>query len=251
MIFSETPKQLQKLINDLNNVSRNIGLELNITKTKVMTNKVEHPIIVDGSLLEYVHEYIYLGKQISLKRSRHIDELNRRINLTWKKFWSYKEILKSNLPINLKSIVLDSSLLPCLSYACQTWIYNKKTERKIQTCQRAMERSILNLKRIDKKRNIDIRKQTKLTDALSHCKKLKWRWAGHVARMNSDRWSNKVTHWPGPFGKRKQGRPPDKWLDEIKKIAGDNWTSKAKDRKLWSKMEEAFTQKEVLNIEKR
>lgn len=241
VIFSETPAQLEIMINDLNNISRSIGLELNTTKTKVMTNRVEQRIEVDGDPLEYVREYIYLGKQISFKKTRHSDELNRRINLTWKKFWSYKEILKSNLPINLKSVVLDSSLLPCLSYACQTWIYNVRTERKIQTCQRAMERSILNLKRIDKQRNIEIRKRTKVIDALSHCKRLKWKWAGHVARMCMDRWSKKVTHWSGPNGKRKQGRPPDRWLDEVKKITGNQWASKAMDRKLWSEMEEAFT----------
>ncbi|GBP31864.1 Putative uncharacterized transposon-derived protein F52C9.6 [Eumeta japonica] len=71
-----------------------------------------------------------------------------------------------------------------------------------------MESSILNLKRINKLRNSDIRRRTKIIDDLNHCKKLKWKWSGHVAHMSTDRWPNILTHWAGPNRKRKQGRPP-------------------------------------------
>lgn len=70
-------------------------------------------MLINETPIEYVESYIYLGKQISFKNTRRQDEINRRINMTWKKYWSYKEILKSKLSIKLKKKVMDSSLLPC------------------------------------------------------------------------------------------------------------------------------------------
>lgn len=142
-----------------------------------------------------MHEYIYLGQLISLSASRHHDEINRRINITWSKFRSNKDILKSNMPVTLKKKVLDSCLLLCLTYGCQTWIYDHYTKNKIQGCQRAFERSILNIKRKDRIRNVNIRKSTNVIDALEHCKRLKWKWAGHIPRMNNKKWTYKITTW--------------------------------------------------------
>lgn len=247
ILFSENSSQLESMINEINYISNEIGLELNTSKTKIMTNSKISPIHINNVLLEYVQEYTYLGKQVSFKKSRHQDELLRRINMAWNKFWSFKEILKSNTSVKLKKIVLDSCILPSLTYASQTWIFNKKTRKKVITTQRAMERSILNLKLRYKKRSTDIRKITRLVDALEHCKRLKWKWAGHIARMNDDRWAKKITSWKGPVGKRSRGRPKERWQDEILKLAGKDWTAKACDRTLWRKMEEAFTLREVLN----
>lgn len=86
ILFSETATQLQKMVNELYTVSYEIGLELNITKTKVMTNTSKTNIMVNNIPLEYVQEYVYLSKQISFKKTRHREELNRRINLAWNKF---------------------------------------------------------------------------------------------------------------------------------------------------------------------
>lgn len=71
--FSETASQLEEMINELKYVSSNIGLELRIEKTKTMCHhhKTQKPIFVESRQLEHVHEYIYLGKQISFSKSRH------------------------------------------------------------------------------------------------------------------------------------------------------------------------------------
>ncbi|GBP47671.1 Putative uncharacterized transposon-derived protein F52C9.6 [Eumeta japonica] len=82
----------------------------------------------------------------------------------------------------MKKIIMDSCILPTLTYSSQTWIFTNTIKNKIRSCQHAMERSILKLRRIDKKRNTDIRNKTKLVDALQHTMTLKWKWAGHIAR---------------------------------------------------------------------
>lgn len=184
---------------------------------------------------------MYLGKQISFDRKQNELEVERRAQSTWNKYWSLSEIFKSNMPIKTKTKVMTSCLLPCLTYACQTWKFSSKIKNKIITCQRGIERSMLNIKKIQKIRHTKIRKITEAKDALSHAKKLKWKWAGHVARLDDDRWTSRVTKWKGPYGKRLKDRPYSRWADEIIKIAGPCWTQIAQNRDKWKSLEEAFT----------
>ncbi|KAI8425563.1 hypothetical protein MSG28_011388 [Choristoneura fumiferana] len=242
VIFAKTSKELEIMIGELSNASKNIGLQMNTLKTKVATNSTQNPIKNNDTQIEYVDSYVYLGKQMSFRKSRHEDELDRRINMTWKKYWSFKEIMKAKLPLKLKKKVIDSCLLPCLSYGAQTWIFQNKTKIKIRSCQRAIERSILGIKLADRRRSEDIRRKTQIIDAGQHAQYLKWRWAGHLARITDRRWTKRVTEWMGPRGKRKKGRPKDRWADEIQKIAGNDWIRQAQNRKAWKQLEEAFTQ---------
>lgn len=242
VLLTEKPEELQEMICSLDQESHKIGLEMNINKTRIMTNSYEKPIKLNGKPLEYVQKYIYLGKQISFSNSNE-EEIERRINITWKKFWSLKEILKGDYSVNLKRIVIDTCLLPCLLYGSQTWIYTNKTKHKIQTTQRAIERSILNIKKIHKVRSDFIRQKTKVTDALTHALKLKWKWAGHISRLTDSRWTIHTTKWKGPKGKRKVGRPYRRWTDDIIQVAGKDWITKGKERESWKKMEEAFARK--------
>ncbi|CAH2217156.1 jg22848 [Pararge aegeria aegeria] len=85
-----------------------------------------------------------------------------------------------------------------------------------------MERSIMNVRRIHKIRHSLIRQQTKITDALAYTLKAKWKWAGHVARLTDNRWTLRLTKWPGPTGNRARGRPHYRWEDDIKNVAAPN-----------------------------
>lgn len=242
ILFSENPQQLNKMVNDLNQASTKVGLEINLEKTKIMTNRSVTPILINNTPLEFVTKYIYLGKQISFSKERNIEEINRRVAITWNKFWHHREILKSQLSLPTKKIVMDTAILPCLTYGCQTWIFDLKTRNKIQTTQRKMERSCLGIKLNDKVKNVDIRKKTKVCDALTFSLKGKWKWAGHLARYQDDRWTQRSVKWSGPRGTRSRGRPRARWADEIVARAGGNWMDKAKDRETWLSLGEAFTQ---------
>ncbi|KAL0871080.1 hypothetical protein ABMA27_004885 [Loxostege sticticalis] len=74
--------------------------------------------------------------------------------------------------------------------------------------------------------------------------KLKWEWAGHVARKH-DSWCKTVVEWR-PWGeKRPVGRPQMRWSDDIKREAGSMWIHVAQDRRDWHKRKEAYTKKMV------
>ncbi|KAI8436342.1 hypothetical protein MSG28_004376 [Choristoneura fumiferana] len=59
--------------------------------------------------------------------------------------------------------------------------------------------------------------------------KLKWQWAGHIARRTDGRWGQKVLEWRPRTGRRAVGRPPTRWSDDLVKIAGSRWMRKAQD----------------------
>lgn len=52
-----------------------------------------------------------------------------------------------------------------------------KVKQKINTRQRGLERTILNIKKKDKVRNTSIRKVTKATNALTYAQKFKWKFS--------------------------------------------------------------------------
>ncbi|GBP52890.1 Putative uncharacterized transposon-derived protein F52C9.6 [Eumeta japonica] len=142
----------------------------------------------------------------------------------------------------MKKIVTDTCLLPCLLYDCQIWVYANRVKEKIKTTQRAIERSTLKIRRIQKIRSEIIRRRIKVTDTLTQALKQKWQWAGHVSRCKDKRWTIKTTIWQGPLGKRNVGRPAKGWADDIIKIAERAWMNLAKDKEIWNEKEEAFTQ---------
>ncbi|CAH2099135.1 unnamed protein product [Euphydryas editha] len=119
---------------------------MNISKTKLMTNKTEVNIEVDEEEIEYIKEYIYLGQVISVE-DLSIKEVERRVNNTWQRYWSLREIMKNkSIPISEKKTVYNICILPCLTYGCQTWVLTHKIEHKLGVCQRGMERSMLGLR---------------------------------------------------------------------------------------------------------
>ena len=103
-----------------------------------------------------------------------------------------------------------------------------------------MERKMLDVKWQDHITNETIKQKIKIPDLMDRILRLKWKWAGHIARM-TDNWAKDLTIWH-PSSKRKPGRPRKRWGEEIKKSHGNNWHNIATDRENWSSMEEAFIQ---------
>lgn len=240
VIMEEDPLLLEFMTQSLVERSREVGLEINISKTKMMTNSVPVDITINGQKLEYVEEYVYLGQIIS-PNDQTSKEINKRIATGWNKYWALKEIMKSKkLSMKIKKKTFDTCILPCITYGCETWALTKQHRDKLARCQRGMERSMLGLKLLDKERSIDIRKKTKVTDILSRIDQLKWRWAGHMLRCKREKWSKQVTVWYPRDGFRSRGRKAKRWEDDLIMTLGPLWTRVAADRQQWKELEEAF-----------
>lgn len=239
VILATTKDELEQMLNDLDTESRKIGLTMNTSKTKALTNSIEEPIVVNNHLIEYVQEYTYLGQIISHKDLTTI-EIETRIGNAWKRYWSFKELMKNKeTNIYIKRKLFNTCVLPVLTYGCQTWALTKAHLKKLEVCQRSMERSMLAIRKLDKINHTDIRNKTKLNDVTYTIRRNKWRWTGHTIR-GTDKWSKSILHWFPKNRTRKRGRPHKRWSDEIKATAGGTWMRVATWRQAWKGLEEAF-----------
>ncbi|KAG1682057.1 putative uncharacterized transposon-derived protein F52C9.6 [Nymphon striatum] len=82
VLFSESPQELQLMVEELRTASNNVGLEINLSKTKVIFNRnVDiQPIMTGNVTLDLVDRYTYLGQLISIYRDWE-PEVRRRVAL--------------------------------------------------------------------------------------------------------------------------------------------------------------------------
>ena len=66
--------------------------------------------------------------------------------------------------------------------------------------------------------------------------------AGHVARGDEKKWTNKLMQWKPRTSRRSAGRPQKRWVDDIKGVTGPLWQRKAQDRAQWKTLGETFVQ---------
>jgi hypothetical protein len=52
-----------------------------------------------------------------------------------------------------------------------------------------MERKVLGISLKDRIRNEELRRRSGIENAAKAARRLKWRWGGHVARMDQERWA--------------------------------------------------------------
>ncbi|CAH2230549.1 jg8877 [Pararge aegeria aegeria] len=72
--------------------------------------------------------------------------------------------------------------------------------------------------------------------------KLKWKWAGHIARRTDVRWGSKVLEWRPRTSKHSVGRPPTRWTEDIKRVAESRWKQAAQDRGFWNSLQKTCVQ---------
>ena len=119
-------------------------------------------------------------------------------------------------------------------------ILQKSSVANLELCS-AHERIMLNITWRDRKTAIWMREQTGVRDILEDVSKLKWKWAGHVARMRDNRWTSRATDWIPRNYKRSRGRPGTRWRDDLCKCDRRR-QRKAQDREEWQHLGKAYVQ---------
>ncbi len=190
-LIAKKREELEIMILELDEVGKKAGLKINFEKTKILSNTrgggENAGLIIGDQKIEEVEEIKYLGQIISFKKNINL-ELNARIASTWKKFWALKNILKGKFSRKHKGQILNGCVFPTLSYGCQTWALSKADEVKIQKLQNNMERAILGIKLKDKVKISEIKSKMKFNLNFLHAiRRLKWDWAGHVARLENNK----------------------------------------------------------------
>ncbi|KAE9417081.1 hypothetical protein Angca_006472, partial [Angiostrongylus cantonensis] len=116
---------------------------------------------------------------------------------TWGDFESIEDVVKRTKKTQLRAHLFDRAVLPALTYASETWSMGKQDERSLSVIERAVERTMLGVSRFTQVRDgiqsSDLRQRSEINDAVLCTKQSKIRLAGHVMRMNDNRWTRAVT----------------------------------------------------------
>ena len=88
---------------------------------------------------------------------------------------------------------------------------NQSLERRLAAAQRNIERAMIGVSWQNHRKNEWIRRKTKVRDIIHVIKARKWTWAGHISRLQDDRWTSQVTDWRPMDGSRPRGRPLKRW----------------------------------------
>ena len=110
VLIAESFRQLQSMMDKLNERCKEYGMSINVKKTKVMIlgNSDEEfgEIKLNDTVLERVTKYKYLGSWIT-EDGRCDEEIKTRIAMAKAAFWQQKEIMRGNIAVETKKRILN------------------------------------------------------------------------------------------------------------------------------------------------
>ena len=88
-----------------------------------------------------------------------------------------------------------------------------------------------------------------ITDWVTRHYQLKFKLAGHMARRTDSRWSTRILYWRPLGGGRCQGRPCQRWTDDLDRffkasfdLEPGGWRQLTFERKHWSSLSDSFVE---------
>ena len=246
-LLSETHKHMQQKTERLQEKSSQLGLKINVGKTKVtkVNSRSSEPISLESGTVEEVQDFIYLGSNISTNGGADKD-VELRINKARHAFRTLRPVwLSSQLSITTKIRIFNTNVKPVLLYGCETWKTTQSLNNKLQVFINSRLRYILKVWWPNKISNKELWKKTKQEEISTTIKRRKWSWIGHTLRKDPTNTTKQALDY-NPQGKRRQGRPKINWrrstLQDLEKV-GVTWQEAkaiAQKRVRWRNMVDAL-----------
>jgi hypothetical protein len=186
---------IKKNTEALIDVSKEVGLEINVEKTKYMLLSRQQnvgqnrDIKITNRSFENVSQFKYLGTTVT-NQNMIQEEIKRRLDSGNACYHSIQNLLSFRLlSKNLKIRIYNTIILPVVLYGCETWSLTLREEHGLWVFEnRALRR------RSGQKRDEVTGKLRKLHNEALHdlyfspsiiriIKARRMRWVGHVARM--------------------------------------------------------------------
>ena len=116
---------------DANILSLNVGLNLNIQKTKIMASGPITSWEIDRETVETVSDFIILGSKITSDGDCS-HEIKRHLLLGRKVMTNIDSILKSrNITLPTKVRLVKAMVFPVVVYGCESWTVKKAECQRI------------------------------------------------------------------------------------------------------------------------
>ena len=126
--MAESEEELKSLLMKVKEESENIGLKLNIQKTKVVASSPITSWQIDGETVETVADFVFLVSRITAGGDCS-HEIKRCLLLGRKVMNNLDSILKSrDITLPTKVPLVKALVFPVVMYGCESWTI-KKAER--------------------------------------------------------------------------------------------------------------------------
>ena len=111
--------------------SENVGLKLNIQKTKIMTSGPITSLEIEGETVETVSDFIFWGSQITVDGDCS-HEIKRRLLLGRKVMTNLDSISKSrDITLPTKVHLVKAMVFPVVMYGYESWTIKKAERQRI------------------------------------------------------------------------------------------------------------------------
>ena len=208
-LMAASKGQLTNMIRDVKVALAEYGLNLNMDKCEVQTNSVRsvpRHLDVDGEYIPVVQPDVgfkVLGTRITLV-GRTSAEFNIRMSAAWGKFHQLWPALgKQNASLIKRLKLFDMTVTQTALWCNESWNLTQKEKRRLKTTFHNMIRRIVGVARSPDEPWLDwIKRSTR--QACREAKTVgirfwlqrhigdKFRWAGHVVRMDPARLATKI-----------------------------------------------------------
>ena len=124
-LMAESEEEIKSLLIKVKEESEEVGLKLNIQKTKIMASGPITSWQIDGETMETVTDFIFLGSKITAD-AECSHEIKRRLPLGRKAMTNLESILKIRditLPTNVH--LVKAMLFPIVMYGYESWTIKK------------------------------------------------------------------------------------------------------------------------------
>ena len=129
--MAESEEELKSLLMKVEEESENVGLKLNIQKTKIMASGPITSWQIDGETMETVGNFIFLGSKITADGDCS-HEIKRRLLLGRKDMTNLDGILKSrDITLPKKVHLVKAMVFPVVMYGCENWTIRKLSTKEL------------------------------------------------------------------------------------------------------------------------
>ena len=130
-LMAESEEELKSLLMKVKEVSKNVGLKLNIQKTTIMASGPITSWQIDGETVETVSGFILGGSKITADGDCS-HEIKRRLLLGRKVMTNLDSILKRrDITLPTKVCLVKAMVFPVVMYGCESWTVKKAECRRI------------------------------------------------------------------------------------------------------------------------
>ena len=165
---------------------QNVGLQLNIQKTKIMASGPITSWQTDGETMETVRDFIFLGSKITADGDCS-HEIKRCFVLGRKAMTNLESIFKTrDITLPTKVRLVKAMVFPVVTYGCESWTVKKAEHQGIDAFELWCWRRLLRVPRTVRRSNQSVLKEINRKQSLEGLMlKLKFQYFGHLIRRKS------------------------------------------------------------------